>query len=149
MKQEIEALIRLLKNDDIYDVVTALRGPDTENTALKRIFTLFIRGRLGVPPYWEYTNLKIPFGVVVEAILTVDENDMHYLNHTSRALGVMKKHGLITEDEFQVLDALIDILRGVIYASKTTDEVNAVREMDMALSFLGELLEKAEAIICE
>jgi len=139
--------MRLLDDSEVFRLATALRGPDTENVALKEMFTLPIRAKLGVSRFAEYAMFNIRFDTLVKAVLTVCEHDLHFLDHVDYALDVLVKNYMLDEDRYRELTTLINALRQIALTSLTERESVAVNMMEYAMNTIRELIEKSKVII--
>jgi len=117
LRNKMEALRILVNQSDIYVIMSALRGPDTENEYLKWVFTARIRHLAGMDCESVGSNCRdekvVSFKDVIEALKSVNADDRHYLNHVKMALMEFKYKGLIDRDEFLLLYELADILEKV------------------------------------
>lgn len=102
-------LKKAVTDEEIYYIVSAVRGPDSENDNLKYIFTARIRWLLGKSEeiVSAFRRVKeVPLSTIVKAIEEVKEYDYHYLVHVGEALDMLFKLGLISEREYHFLDKL-------------------------------------------
>lgn len=76
-----ETLDIVATSGEIYNIVCGLRGPDSGNKYLKYIFTSRLRGIIGVYGVNVREESTIEFEDIVNAILTMEKHDEHYLNH--------------------------------------------------------------------
>jgi len=112
--KKVEKLKSLLNDYHIYCAVRTLRGPDSENEALKRIFSARLRSLLGIKPHKAgpllRNNPKVPYSDIEKALNNIKEADIHYLAHVYYGLLSMKELGIIDEKEGDFLSDLAFIL---------------------------------------
>lgn len=104
-------LLRLALTDNkIYDIVTALRGPDSGNDFLKHIFTGRIRSLLINAHYIEdlvrRPSRELHLSDILNAILLTSEPDLHYLSHVIDALNALREYNVLDEREYELLYSL-------------------------------------------
>ena len=115
MNEKLKELAELLTHDaDLYNVVTALRGPDTEHSALKRIFTIRIRYLTGLCVVLCREEKTVDFNDIIKAVLAVDTNDIHYLVHVVWALESLEKLKAIDKREAEFLYNLAKLLMDIV-----------------------------------
>ena len=109
-------ILRWLLNDwRIYDIVSAIRGPDTQIEGLKTIFTERIRALLDLDlPRARHTK-EVPFTAIVNAITKISRHDLHYLDHVKSALEIMHDYNIIEQREYQFLRKLLGIIDELVY----------------------------------
>jgi len=98
-KQLLERLVDFMnsKSDmpslDLWNILTALRGPDSEDDFLKNKTTARIRGAIGLDPRGLF------FRVSTEKPCTLNFNEMdaqdHFRIHYNNAIRSLKKFGLL------------------------------------------------------
>ena len=137
-KEKIETLKQLLKDENIYNLVTALRGCDFYSPSLKRIFTARIRYLLGI----EYPHVavrktpKIKDSRLLRAILDVYEIKdcrmlYHYLGHVHSALDCLRQYNAIDRLEYEFLHDLRIFFETLAYDVDFNGrklDVNEIRE---------------------
>jgi len=116
----------LVNEPDTYLIMTALRGPDTDNENLKYVFTARIRYLAGLDCRGLGRSCrvmkKIRLKDVIEALKYIKAYDFHYLNHVRQALLELRYKGVIDNEEFRVLSELVDIFRNVASGHYSKDE---------------------------
>jgi len=126
LRNKMEALKVLVNESDTFVIMSALRGPDTENEHLKYIFTARIRHLAGLDCRGLGRSCrsmkKIRLKDVMEALKYVKVHDFHYLNHVRQALLGLRFKGVIDDDEYGLLSELADILRNVASVHYSKDE---------------------------
>ena len=128
LRNKVEALRILVNDSGTYLIMSALRGPDTENENLKYIFTARIRCLAGMDcngsSAYCRSKREISLGIVMEALKSVNTNDVHYLRHVWSALGELKVLGVLDATEYRVLCELADIMEKVAegYFTRETAE---------------------------
>ena len=126
--------VRLLKkvvNDPVlYDVITAIRGCDSTNSALKYLFTSRIRYLAGLDPsnvnVDVRVNEEIKLRMIYKAVDTVSEVDAHCLSHIECAINALRKLKLMDEKEAYMLTA---IARTLILIAIGEEDRDTVRKM--------------------
>lgn len=117
LRNKLEALKVLVNESDIYNIMSALRGPDTQNYDLKYIFTARIRHLAGMDCKRSDAHCRdkkvVSIRDVMEALKSINADDEHYLGHVTEALIEFKHKGLIDRDEFLLLYELADIMKKV------------------------------------
>jgi len=115
-------LKKAVTDKDMYYIVSAVRGPDSQNDNLKYIFTARIRwlvGRNDEIASAFRREKKVRLSTIVKAIEEVNEYDYHYLVHVGDALDEMVELGLISEREYGFLYKLycgfIDLTKDLKY----------------------------------
>jgi len=115
LRNKMEALRILVNDSEIYNIMAALRGPDTQNDDLKWIFTARLRYLVGMDCGGSgvrcRTKKEIRLWEVFEALKKVNEYDEHYLSHVELALFELMVKGLIDKEEYSLLRELADILQ--------------------------------------
>jgi len=80
LRNKVEALRILVNDSGTYLIMSALRGPDTENENLKYIFTARIRCLAGMDcngsSAYCRSKREISLGIVMEALKSVNTNDV-------------------------------------------------------------------------
>ncbi|MCD6487785.1 MAG: hypothetical protein J7K21_00985 [Desulfurococcales archaeon] len=126
-----------LRQPYIYNIVSVLRGPDTGHESIKYIFTARIRSFLLRGEHYEglmiRDNEKIPFSYIVDAILEVDENDYHYLDHAQSAVESLNQLGILETKEYDMLSALVDAL---IKLSRNDNELHQATGMNLIMKII-------------
>ena len=133
LRNRMEALKILVNESDIYNIMSALRGPDTQNYDLKYIFTARIRCLAGMDcesagSYCREEKI-VSLRDVIDALKSINADDEHYLGHVTEALIEFKHKGLIDRDEFLLLYELADIMKNVSigYLTRETAETQVKR----------------------
>jgi len=130
--QKLEALKSLIKGGGlIYSIATALRGPDSRNLALKRLFTFPIREKVGVD-----CPVELSVEDVVNAIETASWVDMHYLEHVESAIVALWFYGAMEYDEYHLLSRLCIGIKKLLNIEVASRDDEAVREFDEAMEIL-------------
>jgi len=135
-KLKFKALKWLLKDRDIYYIVTGLRGNDSEKYSLKRIFALRLRHFLDLKRAYIDTREtpKIKFDDIIKAITEMTEEDEHYLIHQEWAFESLMK--IIGEKkELRFLMNLANILALILGSLE-------IHNLDSNFRSLQNLLEK-------
>jgi len=111
MEDEIKALRELINDKDTYNIITAIRGPDSCNYGLKWIFTARIRYLLGLRNLVVDIRLSPAVGkrLLYSALEELTDADLHYLYHVSNALKSLHCTGVLDEEEYEFLQQLCDI----------------------------------------
>ena len=126
----------------LYDIATALRGPDSKHDSLKYIFTQRIRWLVG-----RSTEIigdfrvdgKIPLDVIVKAVLEVDETDRHFLDHVEYALDVLDELELIGIREFIFLGKLCYYLKKLTY-NEGEEQILGMESIDTVVKHHPDLI---------
>ena len=142
MDPHLKKLIDIIWDPDIYNIATALRGPDSWNSELKRIFTARIRALVGLKPNIDLSievreSSKIELDDIVYAILNVSRVDYHYLEHVKAALSSLSALLGSSADrrELEFLKELAYLLKLLI---RDDDEQLQVQAMDRISELLAE-----------
>ena len=146
----VEALRDLLNNYKVYSIATALRGSDTENQSLKRLFTARIRCLVGIKPSITTTRIEkcIDINDLVDALVTTSRFDVHFIEHVMDALISLHRLGLMDFMEFQALYMLASTLEEV---AKSTDVLGYVTDVDRfskAVYMVMHIVQQFPGIIC-
>jgi len=98
------------EREDLWDVITMLRGPDTENSDIIKAFTTArIRGKL-IPldsplkysgiPLWKVKLFRYQFGISQQPLVSMEglpsfssNVSYHFISHYIAAYKVFKKYG--------------------------------------------------------
>ena len=111
---KLSELKKLLHDEDIYYLATALRCNDFNLLTIKYVFTarlrLFIIGSdyFGLVRFTKYINDKDVEHFINELEeLRKDHISLHYFNHIDLALRVLQKYELIEEWEYGALQELL------------------------------------------
>jgi len=129
-----------------YDVAAAMRGPDAENNALKKVFTARIRylaagGKEARMEVMTRKEADVMLDEVAEAIVKLDPHHMHFLNHVVTAVENLEALGLIEPREAEFLARLADLLHDFAMWLWDLESSSAVAQ-DIALDKLDELVAK-------
>ncbi|MHC1600491.1 MAG: hypothetical protein ACXQS5_06715 [Candidatus Methanospirareceae archaeon] len=121
MKSPVELLRESLSlDDDLYIMVTALRGPDFQAQCLKIIFTarmrrlVFGRACPSCVIYRTAPNIRSYYIREAEKEIKAqidrgnDVGVFHYLKHIRYALEALREHSLIDRDEYEFLHDLLE-----------------------------------------
>ena len=146
MREEIDIDPRRLfkaigQNGDLYNIAAAIRGPDTENESLKRIFTARIRylvfgSNLVVATTREVR--RVDLRLIADAVLTIHVHDCHYLEHVHNALRSLYTLGMIDRREFMFL---LDLADALVYLSWSLDEDGYVEIPTIFINTMDMLVE--------
>ena len=136
IKQQSLIFSELLKNKHFYNIASALRGNDLQDSSLKWLFTARIRGLLDMNDIHQVVRhkkgLKNPHGrfsreglmSFLEGIAVVPSSQStealkHYFLHVESALSSLKELDLIDKNEFLSLYTLVNQME--IFISSSVD----------------------------
>jgi len=133
-KLKVWMLRKVVNDQTLYDIISAIRGCDSYNTVLKYLFTARIRYLAGL----EQSNVpvdvrecrKISLLMIYKTLEEVSRTDIHCLDHAVSALDALEKLELIDSEEAEVLKKIASILTEVARQWITRDEaVKTVKEL--------------------
>ena len=135
-------LKKVLNDSTLYDIVSAIRGCDSGNTALKYLLTSRIRFLAGLDPDDAYAdvrvNKEVELWVLYKAVESVSKADVHCLEHIEFAINALRRLKLMDEEEAGMLYAI---------ATTLTKTARGLIERDKARKKIEELTEKYRKLI--
>lgn len=121
-------LKRVINNDALYDIVSAMRGPDNVRGSIKYVFTARIRVLAGLESNQltrrdeKYITEQYINVCIIDGIGLPD----HYYTHIYDALQALRVMGLIELDEYQFLRELVYEFIGSVDDDISRDRIRAV-----------------------
>jgi len=156
---KLKQLAELLSDEELYEIVSALRGVDIEDevltASLKEIFTARIRYYTMLYPrglkYPEGTLVTLTFRLhkdfrfseLINVITSNLSNATHFIDHVVDALKNLRNIYSEVGDmkackELAELTELAIIVKELAYDDLFNDEINMVKHMEALVSFLQE-----------
>lgn len=123
---------KVLNSGALYDVASAMRGPDDDCVGLKFIFTARIRSLAGV--YNEDVLLRDTKVInrdilrdAIEDIITMHKNAArHYISHVDSALQALKYYKRISKPEYKFLQHIIHHFHRYFAGYINEDELRSI-----------------------
>jgi len=131
-KLKVWMLRKVINDQTLYDIISAIRGCDSYNTVLKYLFTARIRCLAGMNIDDAFADVRvdkeIKLWMIYRAVESVSEADIHYLEHITYAINALRRLKLIDEKEADMLNAIATILIDV--AKRAIDRDTARKKIE-------------------
>ena len=138
----------IAESKTLYDIVTALRGPDSKNSGLKYIFTSRIRHlalqlKISDTPHvgWERNTKYFTSHNIAAAVMQLHPYDIHYLHHVLDALNSLHSLNLINTDEYICLSSLAQVLLGLACSLHFDNYIKLPQQFEDAMNELKLVIE--------
>jgi hypothetical protein len=90
--------------DNLWSILTALRGPDTQNRLLKDLTTARVRSAIGLEPNWLFT-VSLPKDTLLSVTKISDvfpyilnREYGHFISHYNAAYGALRNLGYLNDE---------------------------------------------------
>ena len=146
LRDKLLELEELLEDSDVYDVATALRGPDLSDEVIKEYLTgrirYFVLGEnaadLAVIQNYEFTEynavavINSVIGLVERGVFRdkyVLEGFLHYLQHIKLAVGSLNIAELMSDEEYSLMFKLVESIRDILEGYGISNEEEVISEL--------------------
>jgi len=141
-KLKVWMLRKVINDQTLYDIISAVRGCDSTNIILKSLFTARIRYLAGLDSGRAVVDVreykKVRLHMIYLAITSVSVADIHCLEHIIYAVSALRWLKLMDEEEANMLNAIATIL---------IDVAKGTEDHDTARKKIEELTKKYEKLI--
>ena len=123
---------KVLNSEALYDVASAMRGPDDDCVGLKYLFTARIRSLAGI--YSDTLLLRDTKRVnrdilrdAIENIITMHKDAArHYISHVDSALEALKYYKIMSKPEYKFLQHIIHHFHRYFAGYINEDELRSI-----------------------
>ena len=128
---KIDIFKDLLKDEDIYNLASAIRGNDYDYRNIKYLFTSRIRFLLGLDD--SYGSIRSLYSLSIPHVISILRDvgnarerhmESHYFDHVVSALDVLLDNEMIDRDEYTILTTLVvEMVKYIFHNSDSTDSI--------------------------